>query len=110
MGRQSIEIQIKNTDDYGYNEALKTLRTNLQFCGSSIHTIMFTSSVPDEGKSDIAFSTASALAQYRQTCPAGGCGYPQIWSRATRFASSKQKVDGLSQHLSGQKALADVDL
>ena len=106
MGRQSIEIQIKNTDDYGYNEALKTLRTNLQFCGSNIHTIMFTSSVPDEGKSDIAFSTASALAQIGKKVLLVDADIRKS-VLATRF-QLKQKVDGLSQYLSGQKALADV--
>lgn len=37
-------------DDYHYNEAIKTLRTNIQFCGNGIKTIMLTSSLPDEGK------------------------------------------------------------
>lgn len=37
-------------DDYHYNEAIKTLRTNIQFCGSGIKTIMLTSSLPDEEK------------------------------------------------------------
>ena len=50
-------------DDYHYNEAIKTLRTNIQFCGSGIKTIMLTSSLPDEGKSDITFAMASSLAQ-----------------------------------------------
>ena len=47
-------------DDYNYNESIKTLRTNIQFCGSNIHTIMFTSAMPDEGKSDVAFAAASS--------------------------------------------------
>ena len=50
-------------DDYHYNEAIKTLRTNIQFCGNGIKTIMLTSSLPDEGKSDITFAMASSLAQ-----------------------------------------------
>ena len=40
----------KSKDDYNYRESLKTLRTNIQFCGSNIRTIMFTSALPDEGK------------------------------------------------------------
>lgn len=43
-------------------EAVKTLRTNIQFCGSSLKAIMFTSSMPDEGKSETAFALASSLA------------------------------------------------
>ena len=53
-----MRLELKNTErnDYYYEEAIKTLRTNIQFCGSNIHTIMFTSALPDEGKSDIAFT------------------------------------------------------
>ena len=45
-------LHLKNTGrkDYFYEEAIKTLRTNIQFCGSGLKTIMFTSSMPDEGK------------------------------------------------------------
>ena len=45
-------IELKNIEntDYFYQEAIKTLRTNLQFCGSSVRVIMFTSTMPSEGK------------------------------------------------------------
>lgn len=44
-------------------EAYKTLRTNISFCGDEIKTIVFTSSVPNEGKSKVSFETAKALAE-----------------------------------------------
>ena len=46
-------LELKNIErsDYYYREAIKTLRTNLQFCGSSVKVIMFTSTMPAEGKS-----------------------------------------------------------
>ena len=44
-------------------EAYKTLRTNITFCGDEIKTIVFTSSVPNEGKSKVSFETAKALAE-----------------------------------------------
>ena len=48
--KQIITLNREMKDDYHYNEAIKTLRTNIQFCGSGIRTIMLTSSLPDEGK------------------------------------------------------------
>lgn len=106
MGRQKIEIHLSYENDYSYNEALKTLRTNLQFCGSNIRTIMFTSSVPDEGKSDIAFSTAGALAQIGKKVLLVDADIRKS-VLATRFQLT-QKVGGLSQYLSGQKTLEEV--
>ena len=58
-GRLTLKRNIK--EDYAYNEAIKTLRANIQFCGNNIKTIMFTSALPDEGKSDISFSLAQSL-------------------------------------------------
>ena len=54
--KQIITLNRDMKDDYHYNEAIKTLRTNIQFCGNGIRTIMLTSSLPDEGKSDITFA------------------------------------------------------
>lgn len=46
-------------------EAYRVIRTNLQFCqtDSSLHTLIFTSVGPDEGKSTTIANTAVALAQ-----------------------------------------------
>ena len=46
------EVFLKRTaiEDYQYNEAMKTLRTNIQFSGTGIQVVMLTSSVPGEGK------------------------------------------------------------
>lgn len=61
MNNKVISLKREIKDDYNYRESLKTLRTNIQFCGSNIRTIMFTSALPDEGKSDVAFSVAHHL-------------------------------------------------
>ena len=63
MNNKVISLKREIKDDYNYRESLKTLRTNIQFCGSNIRTIMFTSALPDEGKSDVAFSVAASFAQ-----------------------------------------------
>ena len=46
MSRTMVTLTREMQDDYGYNEAIKTLRTNILFCGSKVRVIMFTSSVP----------------------------------------------------------------
>lgn len=92
---------------YLYGEALKTLRTNLQFCGAQIRAVLMTSCFPDEGKSDIAFHLAVEL---------GRAGKRVLLLDAdirksvylTRYMVSAE-VNGLSQFLSGQiKSLEQI--
>ena len=89
--RQFVALNREMKDDYHYNEAIKTLRTNIQFCGSGIKTIMLTSSLPDEGKSDITFAMASSLAQIGK-----------------KVVMIEREVAGLSQYLSGQRSMEHV--
>ena len=58
-----MKLELKNTErtDYYYAEAIKTLRTNIQFCGSSLKTILFTSTMSNEGKSDTTFAVAASM-------------------------------------------------
>lgn len=49
--------------DYASKEAYKTLRTNVQFCGSDVKIISITSSIPNEGKSMVSFNLAAAMAE-----------------------------------------------
>ena len=54
MGNQIIFNKLKEPE-YARREAFNSLRTNLQFCGADIKTILFTSCGPDEGKSTVTF-------------------------------------------------------
>ena len=104
--RQFVALNREMKDDYHYNEAIKTLRTNIQFCGSGIKTIMRTRSLPDEGKSDITFAMASSLAQI-------GTKVVMIDAdiRKSVLVSRYQlerEVAGLSQYLSGQRSMEHV--
>lgn len=53
----------ESTLEFTSNEAYKTLRTNIQFCGKDIKTICITSSLPNEGKTVVSFRLATALAE-----------------------------------------------
>lgn len=59
------ELVIQNDPKSAMSEAIRTLRTNLQFSSvdKKLKTILITSSVPGEGKSFIAANLAVAFAQ-----------------------------------------------
>lgn len=48
---------------YEIAEELKTLRTNIQFCGDDKRIIMITSCVSGEGKSEVSLNLASSFAE-----------------------------------------------
>lgn len=106
MDRTLLEVKYGVSDDYEYTEAIKTLRTNIQFCGSGIRVILFTSSMPDEGKSDVSFAMASAMAQIgKKTLLIDADIRKSVLSHRYHL---KNKLNGLSQYLSGQKDLEEV--
>ena len=49
--------------DFRSQEALKRLRTNVEFSGTNIKTVFFTSTTPGEGKSTVSFELAKSFAQ-----------------------------------------------
>ena len=106
MNERKVNLKRNIKEDYAYDEAIKTLRTNLQFCGSSIKVIMFTSSLPDEGKSDISFSLALSLAQIgKKTLVIDADIRKSVL--VTRYNAGRE-IYGLSQYLSGQRSLDEV--
>lgn len=48
---------------FAENEAFKTLRTNVTFCGDEVRAIALTSSIPNEGKSEVCFNLARSFAE-----------------------------------------------
>ena len=59
---KQIKLNLPGEKDYFMQEALKTLRTNLQFCGQDIRVVMFTSVGENEGKSTVTLSLAKSFA------------------------------------------------
>lgn len=106
MKVKKVVLSDPKKTDYFYEEAIKTLRTNLQFCGSERKSILVTSCLPNEGKSDITFQLAVEIgktgkrvlildADIRRSC------------YLSRY-QVKEKVRGLSEFLSGQCRLEDI--
>lgn len=59
------KITLENIEqlDFRTEEAFKTLRSNIGFCGADIQTIAVTSTVPNEGKSSVSIHLAIAMAE-----------------------------------------------
>lgn len=61
---KKVRMQLPDIiSDYRMAEGLNQLKTNLAFCGDGIKTITVTSSVPNEGKSSVAFNLARSMAE-----------------------------------------------
>ena len=71
MERESLEqvaapsttLTLPGKQDFFTQEAFKALRTNLQFCGKDIHTVMITSCHENEGKTIITLQLAKSLSE-----------------------------------------------
>ncbi len=92
--------------DYKSNEAYKSLRTNIRFCGSDVRVICFTSSIPNEGKSNVSFQLAVSFAE---------SGKKVLFLDADLRKSviiGRYKpdiaVNGLTQYLTGQNELEEI--
>ncbi|MBE5965884.1 MAG: polysaccharide biosynthesis tyrosine autokinase [Lachnospiraceae bacterium] len=60
---KQIILEKLNDLDFQSNESYKALRTNIQFCGSDVKLLCFTSCLPDEGKSNVSFRLAASFAE-----------------------------------------------
>lgn len=102
---QTINVNIPAMERRG-EEAYKTLRTNLQFCGKDVKSIAITSCEPNEGKTTVSLNLAKSLAESGKHVL-----YVDADLRKSVVISRcrvNQAVRGLSHYLSGQSAFADV--
>lgn len=56
-----ITLKLKGETDFFTQEAYKTLRTNLMFCGQDVQVVAITSCNENEGKSTVALNLAKSL-------------------------------------------------
>ena len=99
-----MEQRVTLTDprklDYFYEEAIKTLRTNIQFRGRDMKAIMFTSCFPNEGKSATLIQLAKEIGKAGKKVLLIDADIRK--STFIRRYHVRQSVKGLSQYLSGQ--------
>ncbi len=91
-------------------EALRELRTNIGFCGDDIKTILFTSALPNEGKSTVVVDIARSLdeAGKRVLIIDSDMRKSVLVGRLRAKAEGGETIKGLSLFLSGQCRLEEV--
>lgn len=106
MTERRVIMTDPKQNDYFYEEAIKTLRTNIQFTGTEVKSIVITSCYPNEGKSDVVFQLALEIGKMGKKVLVLDADIRKS-SYISRF-QVKQKTAGLSQYLSGQSGLQDI--
>ena len=93
--------------DFKINEAYKRIRTNISFSGDNIKAIALTSSVPNEGKTEVSFNISRSFAEDgKKTLFIDGDIRKSVV--LSRYGVNKE-VKGLTHYLSGQtKELNDI--
>lgn len=107
---ESIELRNIRKHSYTKTESLRALKTNLQFCGDDVKTILFTSSIPDEGKSTVTFDLARSLTESGKSVLLIDTDMRKsvLAGRLRAKTVKKSEIQGLSHYLSGQKKLTEV--
>ena len=100
MAVQKVLMTDSRKEDVFYEEAIKTLRTNMQFSGVEKKSIVITSCYPNEGKSDVAFQLAVEIGKMGKKVLIIDADIRK--SNYVKRFQVTQKVAGLSQYLSGQ--------
>ncbi len=101
-----VNFSPHSANDYITNEAYKTLRTNLLFCGTELKTILITSAQENDGKSTITSELAKSLADAgKRTLMIDADMRKSVFLGKTAQGSN---FFGLSEFLSGQADLSQV--
>ena len=105
-----VNIDAGKEPSYAMKESLRTFRTNIAFCGADVKVIMFTSSVPNEGKSTCVFNLAKAITDSGKKVLIIDTDMRKsvMIRRYHAVRANNEEIFGLSHYLSGQKSADDV--
>lgn len=93
--------------DFKVNESYKRIRTNISFSGDNIKVITMTSTVPNEGKTEVSFNISRSFAEDKKKTLYIDADIRKSVVLA-RYGVDKE-TKGLSHYLSGQtKELDDI--
>ena len=105
-----INIDPGKEPGYEMKESLRTFRTNIAFCGTDVRVIMFTSCMPDEGKSTVVFNLGKALTDSGKKVLIVDSDMRKsvLIHRYHAYRPENQEIYGLSHYLSGQNTASDI--
>lgn len=101
-----IDISQMTTLSSTSSEAYKSLRTNIEFCGTDIKVIALTSCIPKEGKSIVSLNLANSLAELGKKVL-----FIDADLRKSVLLSRldiTERVQGLTNYLAGQCEIGDI--
>ncbi len=103
---KKVTLSIPGEGNYYMQEAYKTLRTNILFCGSDIKTVELTSYTDNEGKSVITIGLAKSFAELgRRTLILDADMRKSVMAGRN---SDAEKPIGLSEVLTGMASFEDA--
>ena len=107
---KSVTFENLKKQNYTMKDSLRALKTNIQFCGDDICTIVVTSAMPNEGKSTVTMDLARSFSESgkRVLLIDTDMRKSVYVGRLRAVASDGREIYGLSHFLSGQKKLEDV--
>ena len=97
---------VRTALDYAADEAYKSLRTNLQFCGDDKKVIALTSCTQNEGKSNVAFHLGVSLAEAGKRILLVDADLRK--SVLLGRVQVQEEVKGMTHYLSKQAKLSEV--
>lgn len=102
-----ITVKINRKElDYFVDEAYKSLRTNLRFCGEDKKVIMMTSCTPAEDKSSVTLNLARSLAQEGKRVLLLDADLRK--SILMETVNVESEVKGLTHYLTSQESLTNI--
>lgn len=106
---ETVKLQLKEQSDT-LKESLRALKTNIQFCGDDKKVILFTSAIPNEGKSTVVMDLARSLTDSKKSVLVIDADIRKsvLIGRMRARAMGSKEIFGLSHYLSGQKKIAEI--
>lgn len=107
---QAVSLGQVKEQSYTMKESLRALKTNIQFCGDDVQTILITSSIPNEGKSTVAMDLGRSLTESgkRVLLIDTDMRKSVLIGRLRAKNTNGGEIYGLSHLLSGQRKLEEV--
>lgn len=99
MNQKFVKLNDTSKEDYWYQETLKILRTNIMLSGKNNKVILFTSTFPNEGKSEVSLNLAVELAKNGEKVLFLDSDIRNSVINTKTFIKGEQK--GLSEYLNG---------